>query len=402
MDKITDLKRKQDESELQYIWRLCSAKDSSTLDMTWSELASVLNKELRADDEEWTESAYRKKYQQAKIFYEEVFSKMESDTYNNELMVQKRELERLKIAFRDERNAWQRQNYADKRAEETLELLETELKQLGNANFETHTTPIISSENEMVICLSDLHIGQTFSSVFGEYNSDIARRRLNEYLNKVIEVGKLHNIRKVHTISLGDQISGSIHKSIAITNRENVIEQIRLATELISSFCYELTKHFEVVQFYNVSGNHTRIDRKDDSLHNERLDDTIGWAVSLSLNHIENFHYMKHRNLDIGLADLNVCGKTYIACHGDYDPMTKQGVSNLCMLLGFIPTGIFRGHMHYPAMNELNGVKVIQSASLAGSGDDHTIECRLTGKPSQTLCVCNSNGIECIYNVELH
>ena len=53
-------------------------------------------------------------------------------------------------------------------------------------------------------------------------------------------------------------------------------------------------------------------------------------------------------------------------------------------------------------MNELNGVKVIQSASLAGSGDDHTIECRLTGKPSQTLCVCNSNGIECIYNVELH
>lgn len=402
MEKITDLKRKQDESELQYIWRLCSAKDSSTLDMTWSELASVLNKELRADDEGWTESAYRKKYQQAKIFYEEVFSKMESDTYNNELMVQKRELERLKIAFRDERNAWQRQNYADKRAEETLELLETELKQLGNANFETHTTPIISSENEMVICLSDLHIGQTFSSVFGEYNSDIARRRLNEYLNKVIEVGKLHNIRKVHTISLGDQISGSIHKSIAITNRENVIEQIRLATELISSFCYELTKHFEVVQFYNVSGNHTRIDRKDDSLHNERLDDTIGWAVSLSLNHIENFHYMKHRNLDIGLADLNVCGKTYIACHGDYDPMTKQGVSNLCMLLGFIPTGIFRGHMHYPAMNELNGVKVIQSASLAGSGDDHTIECRLTGKPSQTLCVCDSNGIECIYNVELH
>ena len=402
MDKITDLKRKQDESELQYIWRLCSAKDSSTLDMTWSELASVLNKELRADDEVWTESAYRKKYQQAKTFYEEVFSKMESDTYNNELMVQKRELERLKIAFRDERNAWQRQNYADKRAEETLELLETELKQLGNANFETHTTPIISSGNEMVICLSDLHIGQTFSSVFGEYNSDIARRRLNEYLNKVIEVGKLHNVRKVHTISLGDQISGSIHKSIAITNRENVIEQIRLATELISSFCYELTKHFEVVLFYNVSGNHTRIDRKDDSLHNERLDDTIGWAVSLSLNHIENFHYMKHRNLDIGLADLNVCGKTYIACHGDYDPMTKQGVSNLCMLLGFIPTGIFRGHKHYPAMNELNGVKVIQSASLAGSGDDHTIECRLTGKPSQTLCVCNSNGIECIYNVELH
>lgn len=402
MCKIIDLKRKQEESELQYIWRLCSAKDSSALDMTWTELATVLNKELRLDNVMWSESAYRKKYQQAKIFYDEVFSKMESDTYNNNLMMQKRELERLKIAFRDERNAWQRQNYADKRAEETLELLETKLKQLGNINFETHNTPIISSENEMIICLSDLHIGQTFSSIFGEYNSDIAKRRLNEYLNKIIDVSKLHKVRKAHVISLGDQISGSIHKSIAITNKENVIEQIKLATELISSFCYELTKYFESVQFYNVSGNHTRIDRKDDALHNERLDDTIGWAVSLCLSHIKNFHYMKYRNLDIGLANLFVCGKTYIACHGDYDPMTKQGVSNLCMLLGFIPTGIFRGHMHYSAMNELNGVKVIQSGSLVGSGDDYTIEYRLTGKPSQTLCICNSNGIECIYNVELH
>lgn len=399
---ITDLKRKENESELQYIWRLCSEKDNSSLNMTWEELARILNKELRTEDEEWTESAYRKKYQQAKIFYEEVFSKMKSDEYNNELMVQKRELERLKIAFRDERNAWQKQNYADKRAEETLEILEEELKQLGNVNFQPHDILHISSENEMIICLSDLHIGQCFSSVFGEYNSSIAKKRLNEYLGKIIEVGKLHKVRKVHVVSLGDQISGSIHKSIAITNKENVIEQIRSATELISSFCYELTKYFEIVNYYSVSGNHTRIDRKDDALHNERLDDTIAWAVSLSLNHIENFHYMKHRNLDIGLADMNVCGKTYIACHGDYDPMTKQGVSNLCMLLGFIPEGIFRGHMHFPAMSEINGVKVVQSGSLAGSGDDYTIECRLTGKPSQALCICGKEGIKCIYNMELH
>lgn len=401
MINIVDLKRKQDESELQYIWRLCSAKDSSLLDMTWSELADVFNKELRPDDEEWSESAYRKKYQMAKTAYEEIFSKMVSNEYAKETMELKRELERAKIAFRDDRNAWQKQNYADKRVEETLELLESELKQLGKTNFEITETPIITSDTEMIICLSDLHIGQCFSSNFGEFNPNIAKERLEEYLDKIIDVAILHKVKKAHVVSLGDQISGNIHKSISITNKENVIQQIKLATEYISSFCYELTKYFEVVQFYNVSGNHTRLDKKDDALHNERLDDTIGWAVSLSLNHIENFHYMEHRNLDIGLVDMNVCGKTYIGCHGDYDPMTKQGVANLCMMLGYIPEGIIRGHMHYPAMNELNGVKVVQSGSLAGSGDDHTIEMRLTGKPSQTLCVCTKKGIDAIYNVEL-
>ena len=400
--KIAEIKKLPTETEEQFLWKVGQLVDSHKV-KDWRSINDIVNKELGIAKNKWRdESSFRKRYQTAKKFYNGCFSKMQSEEYQKQLDILNRELQRNTIKFRDQRNAWQRQNYADTRVEETLELLETELKQLGKVNFKTHNTPIISPGSEMIICLSDLHVGQTFSSVFGEYNSDIAKRRLNEYLDKIIEVGKLHNVRKVHTISLGDQISGSIHKSVAITNKENVIEQIKLATEFISSFCYELTKYFEVVQFYNVSGNHTRIDRKDDALHNERLDDTIGWAVSLSLSHIENFHYMKHRNLDIGLADLSVCGKTYIACHGDYDPMNKQGVSNLCMLLGFIPTGIFRGHMHYPAINELNGVKVIQSGSLVGSGDDYTIERRLTGRPSQILCVCNSNGIECIYNVDLH
>ena len=70
---------------------------------------------------------------------------------------------------------------------------------------------------------------------------------------------------------------------------KNVIKQIKIATELISSFCYELTKYFKVVFMTNVSGNHTRIDRKEDAIHDERLDDLISWAVDLSLQHINNF-----------------------------------------------------------------------------------------------------------------
>ena len=397
-----DLKKLESETEEQYLWKIGQLVDSGQVE-NWASINNIVNTELGIEEEKWRdESSFRKRYQAAKKFYDGCFSKMKSETYHDQIVEMNRELARNKIKFRDERNAWNRQNYADARADETLTLLEERMSELGRVNFEIHDTPIVNGNQEMIIGLSDLHIGQCFSSVFGRYNSDIAEKRLEQYLNKIKVAALLHDVRKAHVISLGDQISGSIHRSIAITNKENVIEQIKKATELISAFCYELTKIFEVVQFYSVSGNHSRIDRKDDALHAERLDDTIAWAVSLSLNHIDNFHYMKHRNLDIGIVDMSVCGKSYIGIHGDNDAMTKQGVSSLVMMLGFIPEGIFRGHMHYPAMNELNGVKVIQSGSLAGSGDDHTIERRLTGKSSQTFCICNKNGIDCIYNVELN
>lgn len=314
----------------------------------------------------------------------------------------KRDFERKKIEYRDSRNAWNRQNYNNARLIETLTILEEELKQIGNINFEQPCpSKYLGDIDEMIVCLSDLHIGQTFNSLFGEYNIDIAKERLQKYLNEIVGIKELHHINKVHVIGLGDLISGNIHKTIAITNKEDVIQQIKEAVSLIASFCYELSKEFEHVYFYNVSGNHSRIDRKDDALHDERLDDLIGWAVSLTLNHIDNFHYMKHRNLDVGIVDISIHHHNYIAVHGDYDPMTKQGISNLCMMLGFIPYSVIRGHNHFPATSTINNVKVIQSGSLSGAGDQHTVEKRLVGKPSQTVLVCNEKGIKCTYDIDL-
>ena len=66
----------------------------------------------------------------------------------------------------------------------------------------------------------------------------------NEYLNEVIKIGRRHDIVEVVVVGLGDLINNSIHKSIAITNRENVIEQIMLASELITGFIGELCKYF--------------------------------------------------------------------------------------------------------------------------------------------------------------
>ena len=86
----------------------------------------------------------------------------------------------------------------------------------------------------------------------------------------------------------------------------------------------------------SVVGNHSRIDKKEEALHDERLDDLITWGVNLSLKHIENFH-MLNNNLDNGISLMEIRGKNYINVHGDMDAYSKNGVSNLCMYLGYIP-----------------------------------------------------------------
>lgn len=392
---ITSYKRFENESDEELIYRVCSDKDSIG---SWQDVANILNELLGT---EYTESKFRKQFQ--------AFNKMlnanrgkftDSDEQIKEIEVQKRELERKKIQFRDERNAWQKQNYADARVEEKLDKLEDELTSLGRTNFDTHNTISIDSDNDMLIILSDLHIGQTFDSIFGKYNTDIAKDRLNQLLNEVLSIRDLHNSRKCYVSLQGDLISGNIHKSIQVTNRENVIEQVKNATELVSSFCYELSLHFENVFLSNVSGNHTRIERKEDAIHDERLDDIISWAAELSLKHIDNFHVL-HRNIDTGIADIDIRGKSYIAVHGDYDGFNKSGVQNLCLALGFVPYAITFGHLHVCSVDETNGVKMIRGGSLAGCGDSYTIEKRLTGKPSQMVCICTNKGIKAYYPIEL-
>lgn len=388
-------KRLDGETDDEFIFRVSKDKDQIG---TWEDMAALFNSILGKN---FTESYYRKRNKKHdRISCATEYNDKIDQKQLDKMMIGKREFERKKIQFRDERNAWQKQNYIDARAEEKLDRLEEELTSIGKINFEKHEEVQVSSDNDMLVILSDLHIGQTFDSAFGKYNTDIAEDRLRQLLNNIISIQKTHNSEKCYVSLQGDLISGNIHKSIQVTNRENVIEQIKIATELISSFCYELSKHFRVVFMTNVSGNHTRIESKKDAIHDERLDDIISWAVELSLKHIGNFHVLK-RNIDTGIADISIRNKTYIAVHGDMDSYNKSGVQNLCLALGFVPYAILFGHLHTCSIDEANGVKMIRGGSLAGCGDQYTIEKRLTGKPSQMVCICNSDGVMAYYPVEL-
>lgn len=398
-----DTKPKDGQTELSYLWAIGQAKDGGVYDGTWEDIADLINFYYRADDSEYrTSSAYRKPYEQAKKFYESgVFNKFSEDEYVQKLTDTKRQLEREKVKVRDERRAWNKQNYNEARIDDFLEQMADSLRTSGAVQFASECSDrALTSDNDMIVLLSDLHIGATFENIFGIYNTDIAKERMDKLLSNVLELQKIHNSEDCYVLSLGDQISGIIHKTIQVTNRENVVEQVKIATELISSFCYELTKVFNKVYFISASGNHSRLTTvKENAMHDDRLDDIVSWCVGLKLSHISNF--IMWNGIDTSMSVFNVRGKTYVAVHGDYDDFSKSGIHKLISMIRVFPEACFMGHLHTIAVDEVNEVKMIRGGSLAGSGDSFTVEKRLSGKASQLVSVADSSGLVAYYPIYL-
>ena len=391
------------ESEYQFLWRVGNAKKNGIYSGNWSDIADIINKCYREDESEYrTESAYRKVFNSVYDFYEAgVFNKFSEDDYLQSLGEQKRELERIKIQYRDERNAWQKQNYSDARVSRVLDTLENELKESGRIDFPDNGMHIgQNSENDMIILLSDLHIGESFDNYYGKYNLDVAKERLSEMIYQISHIRDMNYSQNCYVFLLGDCISGNFRRSIQVNNCENVVDQIKTACELISSFCYELTKVFEQVTLYSVAGNHSRLQLKaDDDIKDERLDDIVAWSVGLKLSHVLNFTMCK-KNIDNSLAVAQIRGKIYAMVHGDNgDPGSENTAMRIMSVIGEKPYAICCGHLHTNNFSDVNGIKIVRGGSLCGSGNQYTRSHNFMNKPEQMVMTVDKYGIQALYPI---
>lgn len=381
----------------------CSDKTQKISDNEWSEIVDKYDLNIHYD-------TLRKSSQfiTGGSFVSEYFKWKESlqnndvkeDEYFKKLQLEKQEIQKEKRKLYDERLDINRRLREEARLETTIEKLESMLSKVANNRYLTYTPTVSSSSNDMIVCLSDLHIGATYYGFDGIYDSEIAKRRLKQYLSEIIDIQKIHAAENCVCVLLGDLISGSIHKTISITNKENVIEQVKLACEYISDFVYELGKHFKTIELRGVSGNHSRFDEKEDALIGERLDTLIIWFIKSMLKNNDNITVIDE-SLDDTLSTFMLRDKLYFAVHGDFDSTSDTSIAKLALWAKTTPYCVLCGHKHYPAMNDVSGIKIVQSGSLGGSGDEFTRQKRLTGKPSQTVLVVNEKGIRCCYPVEL-
>lgn len=228
----------------------------------------------------------------------------------------------------------------------TLKYIEPELRVKGKP-----------SDREMILCLSDWHIGAFVNNIdTGGYNYDIFRERLNSLLSEAFRIVKEQNIRTVHVYHIGDII-----EHINMRNVNQAFEAEFPATEQIAKGIRVLVETLNVlakagldVTFGMVGGNHDRFQgNKNDKIHN----DNVAYLV------VDQLHFMQdlgslHKNVtlidnrkDVYSFKDNVAGKRIKVVHGDNEGK-KVDVK--------IPKHIKEEVIEYLIMGHIHTTRIIQ------------------------------------------
>lgn len=397
MDKLS---RQPNETELAYHKRLIFGKlvDGTLADEDYSELAPyVYGKDYSSD------VARRMMYgsrRTLELLDANAVSQITSDAILSELDAKIIESRKERQKVFDQRNALSKVIRERSRQEELNEIL-CEAIQSGNLpRLNYQRTEIEPSDNDLLVSLNDIHYGANVQNYWNTYNSDICRDMMCRYLDKIISIGETHGSENCIVWANGDEISGNIHQSIAITNKENVIEQIKGVSELIAEFLAELSKHFRQVTYVSVAGNHSRIDpNKDKALMSERLDDLVEWYLAARLQNFDNV-VVGGEKVDCTMYLIDVRGKTYCGVHGDFDGSATK-IQALQTMAQKPLYAVLSGHLHHNKIDDVQGVKTIMAGSFLGM-DDYCVQKRIYGRAEQMVCVCDGNGVRCSYPVPLN
>ena len=363
-----------------------------------------LSERLFGDGNCFSASEVRKRMYGMKSIIEAIERDGESEIQDEDmisLLDSKRiELQKERQKFFDQRNAYNKLLRERSRQEELNEILVDAVRSGNLPSLQYVRSEIPCSDNDLLVSLNDIHYGANIQNYWNTYNSDVCRDMMCKYLDHIISIGEIHKSENCIVWANGDEISGNIHQSIAVTNKENVIEQIKGVSELIAEFLAELSKHFRQVVFVSVAGNHSRIEpNKDKALISERLDDLVEWYLSARLQNFENIIIGGGEKIDHTIYLIDVRGKMYCGVHGDFDGSPGK-VQSLQAMAGRPVYAVLSGHLHHNKTDEVQGVKTVMAGSFLGM-DDYCVQKRIVGRAEQMVCVCDESGIRCTYGIPL-
>src|SRR6056297_2601646 len=177
-------------------------------------------------------------------------------------------------------------------------------------------------DTSWLLMLGDYHYGLKVNSMevggLGEYNSQIARDRINLLADDIVRVRDYHINAPdtLHIAFLGDMVDNSIMRGNQYGEVEfGVAQQVIEASELLVDFLIKLSGAFKKIKCYGVFGNHGRITKNyKDSKREDNFDRIIYHIIKKQISDMEGikFEYTKSQHM---LVD--VSGWRFWLEHGD-------------------------------------------------------------------------------------
>ena len=408
---MVNLKKEDNENTNEYIWRMCDYKDKGLLDLNWEQVGELINKELFGSDEELyrTSSAYRKPYQYAKDFYDDVFKKR-MYSYDNEAIKKmddlKRDIQKERIKLnttRVEYNKWLRENARD-------ELIVEEIcKSISNLSPLEKPAYIQNKYSTKEYCLvfGDEHYGTEFEltdllgNIINSYSPEIFEKRMWDLFYQVIDIIKKEDINTLNVYSMGDFSDGCLRVSQLMKLRYGVIDGTIKYANFISNWLNELTKYVRI-RFQMTDGNHTEL-RMLGQPKGTFVEDNMGKIVKefikIRLEDNNNFTFIENPT---GYIYDNLAGNVILGIHGETRSLEKT-LKDLSAIYNTQIKYLFAGHLHHSKLEEIGiNSEVINIPSIIGV-DPYALSLNKASNASAKLFIFEEGkGRTCEYTFKLN
>jgi predicted phosphodiesterase len=400
-----ELLQKQGESFLDYCDRLIFGKENGIYDIDKSEIWKLLfDEELSSDEARKRLYAIKKIIKKLKENYKNELPKTQLD----EIREKVGELDILKQQVKNEKNEL---NKIKRDFVKSLSIAE-ELKEY----LAEHCTIVIpeycneainqNSEYEMILIISDWHIGYIIEDCKGNYyNWEIANQRIDKLINECYKYIEMYNIKKINVINLSDTIEHTYMRANQSQFTEfNQSEQINKAIELIYRLIVALCKYC-FVEYDSIYGNHDRMsgdknNNQDGDNAETIIREQLLMYVKLSNNQRAEVVDRKHTDKEI-IKEINGVKCKFV--HGDKSRYSdsKIAIKNEISTDNEFYDLLCHGHLHnHQVISENNGRYIISTGCLSGF-NDYSLNFSCATVASQTVIILGEGKIELIKDIQL-
>jgi len=366
----TEYKRMSDETEDNYIYRLCRNKDLDIYNLTWKETGDILNQEL---EEEYTESKYRKEYQAMQRGINIVTDRnLDSDGQLDEMRLLKMELEMQRKKVQTESVYYNRILREHTREEMLFERVEDAIAKVELDIPKFQPLQIQKGNEEWLLGFSDVHAYKHFKSITNKYSGAILENRLNKLMSEIIQSIETNGIKKLTILNGGDSLEGMLRNSALQSLELGVVETVVKYQRWLLEWLNELSKYVEIKYIHLISSNHSEI-RPLNSRAGQFPKEDMEIIIA---NYISDMCKNNPR-IEIVVPDdsfilFKLAGYNLIAHHGHGIKDRRKYIERMSRKLRvFMDYGIF-GHLHHGEIKTIdegatNDCEIIGLPSIIGS-----------------------------------
>ena len=405
---MIEIKKKADETEEQFLWRVGQMIDSGQIE-NWKSINNIVNKELGIDEDRWRdESAFRKRYQAAKAFYNNCFSKMESDTHINELRVVQREIKKERNKLQTEKleyNKWLREEARD---EMILESITNAVKNLKPLDIPEYIPPIIDNQSYL-LCFGDAHYGvefqlkDLFGYIINEYSPEIFEKRMWDLYNQIIYLINKEGINELNIWELGDGLQGILRLNSQLMKlRYGIIDSSILYANFLAEWLNELSKYIRIKFQMVIDSNHNQLricNAPKNAFPEENMSKSMLVLIKERLKNNPNIEIIENpTGMNYGIiSDYSILG-----IHGEVKNLSNA-INEFSRTYGVHLDYLVGAHCHHSIKKE-TGIRseVLSIRSIIGV-DPYSLSLNKTSDAGASLFVFDGNkGKTCEYSLKLN